>query len=233
MLRLTYFGQSCFLLQNESFGLLFDPYFSGKTAAMLPAGTPVSYILVSHAHQDHLGEALPLAKKYGAPVISTAEICNYLKQQGCPYIEPMHIGGKALFPFGQVKLTAAQHGGGSIPGAIACGFLVFMDGCTLYFAGDTGLFGDMKLIGERSSVDYALLPIGDRYTMGPEDAAFAASLLQAKNVVPMHYNGNERTKQDPNRFANEVKQCCDSHVIILSAGEETVLKAAQTENGSI
>lgn len=227
MIRLRFLGQSCFTLETGEETLVFDPWLTGNPAqAARPEDLRPTFILVSHGHADHLGDAVELAKENRAAVIATAEVGRFLAAKGCETIEPMHIGGAMEFPFGRVKLTPAFHGCG-IAGGMACGFLVTTGGVTVYFAGDTGLFGDMKLIGARQKIDYALLPIGDRFTMGPEDAVTAASLLGARYVIPMHYNGNERTRQDPKRFAELLRSETESRPIILAPGEAISLEPAK------
>lgn len=220
MAKLSFYGQACFFLEHSGTTLLFDPYISANPAeAARNADIHPDYILVSHGHADHLGDTLELAVRDQASVITTAELCRFLtSQENGIKVEPMHIGGQWRFPFGTVKVTPALHGAG-IPGGTACGFLVDLGTTVIYFAGDTALFSDMKLIGQRRQIDYALLPIGDRFTMGPEDAADAAALLGARKVIPMHYNGNTRTRQDPRYFAKLVEQCCDSKVVIMAPGE--------------
>lgn len=220
MAKLRFYGQACFSLEHGGTTLIFDPYLSANPAKIAkPTEVHPDYIFVTHGHADHLGDTLELAIKNQATIITTAEMGRFLESQADGLkIEPMHVGGQWKFPFGKVKVTPAIHGAG-IPGGIACGFLVDLDTVVIYFAGDTALFSDMKLIGRRKPIDYALLPIGDRFTMGPEDAADAAALLGARNVIPMHYNGNVRTKQDPRDFAKLVAQCCDSEVVIMEPGE--------------
>ena len=218
--KLTFYGQACFSAEHGNFSLIFDPYLSENPAQVVsPDQVHPNYILVSHGHGDHLGDTVSLALDNGAAVITTAEMGHFLKNKAEKIqVEPMHIGGSWKFPFGRVKLTPALHGAG-VPGGVACGFLVELGGTVIYFAGDTALFSDMSLIGRNRRIDYALLPIGDRFTMGPEDAAEAAALLNARNVIPMHYNGNARTRQDPHRFRTLVEARCGSNVIIMTPGE--------------
>lgn len=220
MSKLSFYGQACFAVTHKDTVLIFDPFLSANPAkAIMPCQIHPDYIFVTHGHQDHVGDAVELAADNHAVIITTAEIGRFLASQAEGIkVEPMHIGGAWRFPFGTVKITPALHGAG-VPGGVACGFLISLEEITIYFAGDTALFSDMKLIGRHRKIDYALLPIGGRFTMGPEDAAEAAALLNARKVVPMHYNGSAHTMQDPQYFAKLVTQCCDSEVIIMLPGE--------------
>lgn len=210
MVQLKYHGHSCFEISDGPHNLIIDPFITGNPFAKVTAGDiHPQYILVSHGHGDHWGDTESLAKANNATVIANFELTEYAMKQGC-LTHGLHIGGKAKFPFGWVKLTIAHHGS-TLPDEISyggnpAGILLNIGGKTIYHAGDTGLFLDMKLIGELNDIDVALLPIGDNYTMGPEDAAKAAEFLRAKRVVPMHYNTFEPIKQDPHDFAKLVKQ---------------------------
>ena len=216
-MKVTYYGHACFMLESGGDRLIFDPYLKDNPLApVTPDDVHVNYILVSHFHGDHFGDTEILAQKNGATVISTAEVAGYCLEKGLK-AHKMHIGGKHLFDFGWVKLTQAFHGAG-VAGGLACGFLVNLEGKTTYFAGDTGLFGDMKLIGEHK-LNLALLPIGDNFTMGPEDALKAARMLQAAAVVPMHYNTWPLIKADPASFCRSVEKETGSKAVVLAPGE--------------
>ena len=210
MLQLKYHGHSCFEISDGPHKLIIDPFITGNPFAKVKASDlHPHYILVSHGHGDHWGDTETLAKSNRATVIANFELTEYAMKQGYQ-THGLHIGGKAKFPFGWVKLTIAHHGS-TLPdetsyGGNPAGILLNIGGKTIYHAGDTGLFLDMKLIGELNDIDVALLPIGDNYTMGPEDAAKAAEFLRPKKVVPMHYNTFEPIKQDPHEFAKLVKQ---------------------------
>ncbi len=219
MPKLNFLGHACFLLEDgDGERLLFDPFLSGNPAAKAkPEGVKADYILISHAHGDHLGDAYEIAAKNDALIITTAEIAEAAQGEGCR-THALHIGGGYRFPFGSVKATLAIHGAG-ISGGHACGFLVEYGGKKIYFAGDTGLFGDMKLIGELNALHLALLPIGDNYTMGIDDAVVAASFLQARQVIPYHYNTWPVIEADPLLFKEKVEQQTESDCIILQPGE--------------
>ncbi|MFP3904380.1 MAG: metal-dependent hydrolase [Armatimonadota bacterium] len=206
-MQLEALGHACFVLSHEGHSVIFDPWLAeNPEASTAPEDVDVDAILVSHGHSDHLGDAIPIAKRLGAPIIGTYELCMYCQRHGAS-VEPMHIGGGRQFDFGHVKLTLALHGGGVIEDdhieytGPPCGFLVTMGDQTLYYAADTGLFGDMRLIGQHNDLDAAVLPIGDNFTMGPEDAFRAAEMLEVPVVVPMHFSAFEVIQQDVVAFA--------------------------------
>jgi L-ascorbate metabolism protein UlaG (beta-lactamase superfamily) len=208
MSRLTFHGHSCFTLETgDGTRIMFDPWLDENPAADIKTGAvgKLDYILVSHGHSDHFADCVKLAKQTGATVVSTFELVAFCQKQGVEKGHGMNIGGAHKFPFGRVKLTPALHTGsidGDDDGAFTTdcsGFLVTLnDGRRLYHAGDTALITDMQLL--RGQVDVALLPIGDNYTMGPEDAARAVEFIEPKTVVPMHYNTFDLIRQDPEEF---------------------------------
>lgn len=214
---LTFYGQSTFVLTHGETRIVIDPWFTGnpwKTATA--EDIDAQYILVSHAHGDHIGDAAGIAKRTGAKLISTAEITRMLAGQGVTNVHPMSIGGKFNFEFGWVKVTNAVHGSG-VAGGQAAGFIINFYGKVIYFAGDTALFGDMAYIG-KANLDYALLPIGDNCTMGPEDASEAVGLLRPKKVIPIHYNTNPLIKQNPQDFKKMVETRYNIPVLIMDPG---------------
>ncbi|MDU4961813.1 MAG: metal-dependent hydrolase [Sporomusaceae bacterium] len=222
MTKLTFLGHACFQLSNEKTTILFDPFLTDNPlAAMQPAEVKCDYVLVSHGHADHLGDAIAIARQNGATVVSTAEIAGLCSQQDCK-THAMHLGGKHAFDFGYVRLTLAFHGSG-ISGGHACGFIVNFYGTTVYFAGDTALFGDMALLGRLETIDWALLPIGDNYTMGPDDAVEAAAMLKPGQVVPMHYNTWPVIAQDPEVFKQKVESRLQIPVTIMQPGQSISL----------
>ena len=219
MPEITFLGHAGFLLKDEGKEtLLFDPFISENPLATVSLEEiKADYILLSHGHFDHLGDAYEIAKKNDAMIISTAEIVGQAQDNGLT-AHAQHLGGRHKFPFGSVKLTLAFHGAG-VPGGHACGFVVDYYGKKIYFAGDTALFGDMQLIGELDSLDLALLPIGDNFTMGIDDAVVAVSFLKAKTVIPYHYNTWPLIEADPEEFKQKVKEKTDSRCEIVSPGE--------------
>lgn len=219
---LTFYGQSTFLLTHGETRIIIDPWFTGNPWKKASADDiDAQYILVSHAHGDHIADAAAIAKRTGAKLISTAEITRMLAGQGVANVHPMSIGGKFNFEFGWVKVTNAIHGSG-VAGGQAAGFIINFYGKVIYFAGDTALFGDMAFIG-KSNLDYALLPIGDNYTMGPEDASEAVGLLRPKKVIPIHYNTNPLIKQNPQDFKKVVETRYNIPVLIMEPGTTITL----------
>lgn len=222
-MQISYHGHSVVKIETNGTIILIDPFINGNGQTDLQVENEhPDVILLTHGHNDHVGDTVELAKKSGALVVAPNELAEYLGWQGCN-VHNMHIGGAHQFEFGKVKFTQAFHGSSYVTAnndiiytGMPAGILFTAEGKTIYHAGDTALFGDMALIGKRHPIDVAFLPIGDNFTMGPDDAAYAVSLLNPKIVVPIHYNTFPPIKQDPNEFAKLVK---DAEVQILTAGE--------------
>ena len=218
---LTWYGHATLGLETGGYKILIDPFFSGNPAASVSADeVAADYILISHGHGDHLGDTLDIVKRTGAKAISNAEIAGWLNNQGVD-AHGQHLGGGYAHPFGYLKLTLALHGSalpdGSNGGNPAGFLLTTNDGHKIYMACDTGLFGDMRLIGDEV-IDLAVLPIGDNYTMGPADALRAVKLLEPKYAIPIHYNTWELIAQDPNAWAESVQADTSTQVIVLEPG---------------
>jgi len=220
--KVTWYSHACFLIETDKARLLTDPFLTGNPMAPVSAADiETDYILVSHGHGDHVGDTVPIAKRTGATVISNFEIHNWLAGQGIENAHPQHIGGGFDYPWGRVKLTIAHHGSALPDGSYGgnpCGFLFYIGGKKIYHACDTGLFYDMKLIGEEG-IDLAILPIGDNFTMGPVDALRAVKLIKPQQVVPIHYNTFDVIKQDPNAWATKVEKDTAAKVIVMKPGE--------------
>ncbi|MBC8009314.1 MAG: metal-dependent hydrolase [Burkholderiales bacterium] len=205
-MKITYYGHSCFLVETATARLVIDPFLEGNSLAPIrPADVKCDYVLLSHGHEDHTGDALAIAQANDATIIANYEIAEYFSAKGAK-THGMNPGGASRFPFGRVKLTIAHHTSSMNAGlaplymGVACGLLVEADDKRLYHAGDTGLFLDMQLIG-KGGLDAALLPIGDNFTMGPDDALDALDLLKPRLAVPMHYNTWPPIAQDADAFA--------------------------------
>jgi L-ascorbate metabolism protein UlaG (beta-lactamase superfamily) len=221
--RVRWLGHSCLWIESGEHRLLIDPFLTGNPKAPVkPDELKPTFILVSHGHSDHLGDAIAMAKRTGAMVIANFEISQWLHHQGVKNAHGMQHGGAFKFPFGRCKMTLAFHGSALPDGSYGgnpCGFLLTSaDGKTIYDAADTGLFGDMKLIGEEG-VDLACLPIGDNYTMGPDDAVRAVKLLSPKKVLPIHYNTFPMIDQDANTWAAKVKKETAAVPVVLNPGD--------------
>jgi L-ascorbate metabolism protein UlaG (beta-lactamase superfamily) len=218
MTSLKFLGHACFQLTHDNVSILFDPFITDNPFKVAQLqDIQCNYILVSHGHFDHLGDAIELAKQNNATIISTAEIAGLCGKEGCQ-THAMHIGGKHTFDFGYVRITPAFHGAG-VEGGHACGFIINFFGRIIYFAGDTSLFGDMALLGRLEKIDYALLPIGDNFTMGPSDAVEAAAMLKPQTVIPMHYNTWPVIAQSPLEYKNTIEDRLNIPVNIVNPGE--------------
>jgi L-ascorbate metabolism protein UlaG (beta-lactamase superfamily) len=222
MPKLTWHGHACFVLEHGGKRIIFDPFLTGNPKADVAAAKlpPLDGILLTHGHADHLGDAVPLAKRFQATVVAPYELALYCQEQGAPHVHPMHIGGAHDFPFGRVKMVVAIHGGqveaegGERFTTFPCGFLVTMGGKTVYHAGDTALTMDMQLLEGR--VDVMLVPIGDNFTMGIEDAARAVAFVKPRVAIPMHWDTFPDIETDPQGFKQAVGKQAD--VVVLQPG---------------
>jgi L-ascorbate metabolism protein UlaG (beta-lactamase superfamily) len=230
--RITWYGHATFGLEAAGTQVLIDPFFTGNPACpdRVNIGdlNPV-VILITHGHNDHIGDTVALAKRTGAKVIGMVELVGFLGKKGVENTVGANFGGTVAFDGGSVKLVPAWHtssynddDGTVVPLGIPAGLIVNFGGKTIYFAGDTCLFGDMALIGEEG-LDVAVLPIGDHFTMGPKDAVRAARLLNAGTVIPCHYNTFPPIRQDADQWAADVKANTSSMALVLQPGESTQL----------
>jgi L-ascorbate metabolism protein UlaG (beta-lactamase superfamily) len=192
-MKITYYGHSCFGVELNGKHLLFDPFITPNPLAthIDVRSIKADYILVSHGHEDHVADLIDIAKRTGAQVICAFEIHSWLNNNGVNNTHPMNVGGKFKFDFGNVKCVAAAHSSSLPDGTYAgnaMGFIVESTEGNFYFAGDTALTYDMKLIGDYRKIDFAFLPIGDNFTMGPDNAIIAAEFIKCRKIIGMHYD---------------------------------------------
>lgn len=212
MMKITYYGHATVLFDMDGVNVLIDPFLTSNPHTDVdPATVPADYILLTHAHFDHIEDVGLIANKTGATIVAPHELATYYEKKGFS-VHGMNIGGGNAFPFGRVTMTQAFHSSsldmGDTPVYMGMpgGFIIETNSLTVYHAGDTALFSDMKLYGERFEIDVAFLPIGDNFTMGPTDALDAAHWLQAKRVVPIHFDTFPPIKQDARAFCDQLHQ---------------------------
>lgn len=220
--KVTYYGHACFLIERGGTGVLIDPFLTGNpVVAEYPAALKPTVILVSHAHGDHIGDAVQIATSTGACLVSLPEIASHAAEQGAT-VAAGNMGGRVNFDFGFVKFVPAWHSS-SLPGSnlsvgTPCGFIVKFFDHVFYHAGDTSVFGDMRLIAELTPVDVALVPIGGLYTMDVPEAVKAVQLIEPKIVIPMHYNTWPVIEVDPEEFKTRVEAMTAARCVIMRPG---------------
>ncbi|MCP1223209.1 metal-dependent hydrolase [Sebaldella sp. S0638] len=211
-MKIKFLGQSCFLIETNGKNIITDPFLKDnpKNPTLLKDIPKLDLILITHAHSDHVGDAVELALRDDAVIVTGNELAKWLANKGVKVI-PTGIGGRKDFDFVSVKFTQAIHSssindnGQMLYGGLAAGILIYAEGKTIYHAGDTALFLDMKLIGETNKIDYAILPIGDNFTMGIDDSVTAAEWLGAKHYIPMHYNTFPLIEQNPEEWLEKIE----------------------------
>ena len=222
MAKLTWLGHGSWQISTGEHEVLLDPFLDDNPSAPVKSDeVPADYILVSHGHFDHVADVASIVARTSATVVASYEIADWFSSNhGVKNVEGMNLGGTVVLPFGSVKMTLAHHSSqlpdgsyGGNPG----GFIVSLGGKNVYFACDTALFSDMALIG-RAGIDLAVLPIGDRFTMGPDDSIEAIKLIQPKQVAPAHYNTWPPIAQDADQWAEKVRQQTSAEPIVLEPG---------------
>jgi L-ascorbate metabolism protein UlaG (beta-lactamase superfamily) len=232
-MEIRFHGQSCFEISEGSTTVLADPFLKPNNPIAVATAEEVSatQIVVSHGHADHMADAVAVAKRTGAPIASLVEIAKWFEARGCEVADP-NLGGTVSFDGGWVKFVPAWHTS-TLPGAAddpfsaekgtpvgtGAGMVIEVGGKTVYHAGDTCLFSDMKLIAERNPIDVALLPIGGHYTMDRHDAVVAAEFIGAATVIPMHYDTLPAIVTDAQAFKSDVESKTASKVLVLAPGE--------------
>lgn len=227
-MNITYYGHSCFGVEVNGKHLLFDPFITPNELAKEIDATKikVDYILLSHGHEDHVADAVSIAKRTGAKVICIFEIHTWLNNQGIRNTHPMNIGGKWKFDFGNVKCVAAAHSSSLPDGSYAgnaMGFIVESTEGNFYFAGDTALTYDMKLIGDYRTIDFAFLPIGDNFTMGPDNAIIAAEFIKCRKIIGMHYDTFGYIKIDHEKAIKKFEHA-GNELILFNIGETKTME---------
>jgi L-ascorbate metabolism protein UlaG (beta-lactamase superfamily) len=232
-MEITYHGHSCFELSDGTARVLVDPFLKPNNPKAVATADEVdaTHVLVSHGHADHIADAIPVATRNGAPCVAIVEVANWLGDRGAEVHDP-NLGGTVTFDWGSVKLVPAWHTN-TMPGSAEApfsaehgtgvgtpaGLVIKIGGKSIYHAGDTCLFSDMKLVAERDPVDIALLPIGGHYTMDRHDAAVAAAFVGAGTVIPMHYDTFPPIETDAEAFKADVESSTSSEVVVLAPGE--------------
>lgn len=221
MITLTWYGHATLGLETGLHKLLIDPYFSDNPSASTTGeNVTANYILITHGHHDHVGDAVAIAQRSRSNTISNMEISIWLEKQGLA-ARGLRFGEDVSYPFGSVRLVPAVHGSGlpdGSDGGQPGGFLLSTEGKNLYIAGDTALFAEMKTLGNEG-LDLAVLPIGGFYTMDPEQALQAVKLLAPKHVIPYHFSTWDKIKQDPHAWAARVEKETTTKAHVLKPGE--------------
>jgi L-ascorbate metabolism protein UlaG (beta-lactamase superfamily) len=220
-MEVRFLGHACFELSDGNTNVLIDPYLSGNPKAAVSAeDVNPSVILLTHGHGDHFGDTVDIAKRTGAPVLAIVEIAGELDEEGIETHGP-NMGGTVKFDWGWVKMVPAWHSSMTPKGTVStpAGLVISLDGTVVYHLGDTCLFSDLQLVGKRSPIDVALVPIGGHYTMDRTDAVDAVELIGAKTVIPCHYNTFGLIETDAEAFKSDVESATSSNVVILEPGE--------------
>jgi L-ascorbate metabolism protein UlaG (beta-lactamase superfamily) len=233
-MEIKYHGHSCFEISDGEATLVVDPFLKPNNPVAVATADEVdaTHIALTHGHADHMADAVPIAKRTGAHCVAIVELADWLGSQGVEKVSDPNLGGTVSFDWGSIKLVPAWHTN-TLPGSeeapfsaekgiaigTPAGFVITIGGKTIYHAGDTCLFGDMKLIGERHPIDIAMLPIGGHYTMDRHDAVAAAEFVGAGTVIPIHYDTFPPIKTDAEAFKTDVESQTSSEVVILKPGE--------------
>jgi L-ascorbate metabolism protein UlaG (beta-lactamase superfamily) len=227
-IRITWHGHSTFSLDISGTQVVVDPFFAGNNPAATRRVEDVAadFILQTHGHGDHIADTISLAQRTGALVIANFEICNWLNNKGVKNTHAQNLGGGFEHPFAHVQMTTALHSSGLPDGSYGGepgGFLLTVDDKRIYITGDTAVFSDMGLIA-RQGVDLAIIPVGDNYTMGPDDALYSLGLIKPKVVIPCHYNTWPPIEIDVEQWAEAVETTTDTTPVVLAVEESYMLE---------
>jgi L-ascorbate metabolism protein UlaG (beta-lactamase superfamily) len=218
--KVTWLSHSGFQIKTEKATVLIDPYLSNPLASATPESIDADFIILTHGHSDHSSDVPAIAKRTGAIVIANFEVASWMGKQGIEKTSGHNPGGGKDFGFGRVEFTHAIHSS-SMPdgsyGGVACGVILFIPGLTIYHAGDTCVFSDMAMIGAKG-IDLAMVPIGDHFTMGPDDSIKAIQFIKPRYVMPVHYNTFPPIEQDASAWAAKVSRDTQANAIVLDPG---------------
>jgi L-ascorbate metabolism protein UlaG (beta-lactamase superfamily) len=224
-MQIRFLGQACFEFAYGAARVLVDPFLApGNPAAPVTAEeVDPTHVLLTHGHRDHAADAVAIARRTGAHCVAITDLARWLGEQGVETFSAPNLGGTVRFDWGSVKLVPALHTNSSPDASLAigtaAGLVIEIDGVTIYHLGDTCLFGDMRLIGERHEPEIAIVPIGGHYTMDRTDAAYACELIGAPTVIPCHYDTFPAIETDVEAFRAEVESRTDSKVVVLAPGD--------------
>jgi L-ascorbate metabolism protein UlaG (beta-lactamase superfamily) len=223
-MRIEFIGHATFQLIEGDARLLVDPFLAPNNPAAQVSADDVdpTHVLLTHGHPDHAADAVAVAKRTGAPTVAVSDLAHWLEEQGVENVHNPNVGGTVAFDWGTVKLVQAWHTNSAPDGtamSTPTGLIIRVGNLTIYHVGDTALFSDLRLIGERHSPDVALVPIGGHFTMDREDAAYACGLIGAPTVIPCHYNTFPPIETDAEAFKAQVESETSSQVVILAPGE--------------
>lgn len=221
MTEIRFLGHAAFTITDGSTTVLIDPFLTGNPKAAIAADdVNADTILITHAHADHIGDAVGIAKRTGAPVVAIVELAQELGEEGID-AQGINFGGTAVFDWGWAKMVPAWHTAVSPKGigTIPAGYLINFKGTVVYHLGDTGLFSDLALVGKRHPIDVALVPVGGHFTMDPIDAVDAVDFIKPQVVIPCHYNTFPVIEIDVNQFQSDVQSATSSHCVVLEPGQ--------------
>jgi L-ascorbate metabolism protein UlaG (beta-lactamase superfamily) len=220
-MEVRFLGHACFTLSDGNATVLIDPFLTGNPKAAIAAeDVAATTILLTHGHADHIGDTVAIAKRTDAPVVAIVELAKEIGDEGVDVRDP-NLGGTVKFDWGWVKLVPAWHTSTTPKGTVntPAGLLISFNDSIIYHLGDTCLFSDLQLVGNRTPIDVALMCIGGHYTMDRTDAVSAAQLVGAKTVIPCHFDTFPAIETDAQAFKSDVESATGSNVVVLESGQ--------------